>query len=111
MSMIEIIFSTGIKLFVAVVVTILVSKLKYFKNPDKSGGKKLVISGVWIYSISSMPFLKFVIVDNPIWEWISYIGLILAIIGIVVCIISKTAKDKTTTSEIENTKTDDINLF
>lgn len=120
MSMIEIILSTGIKLFIAVVVTILVSKIKYFKNPDKSGGKKLIISGVWIYSISSMPFLKFVketiggvvyIVANPIWEWISYIGLILAIIGIVVCIIPKTAKDKTTTSEIENTKTDDINLF
>ena len=121
MSMIEIILSIGIKLFVAIVATILVSKLKYFKNPDKSGGKKLVILGVWIYSISSMPFLRFVketingvvyIGTNSIWEWISYIGLFLGIIGIVLCIIPKTTKDNTTTSKTENAnKTDDINLF
>lgn len=122
MSMIEIVLSIGIKLFVAVFVTVLINKLKYFKNLGKSGGKILIITGIWIYSLFSIPILKLKFVmylgGMSLFDYVAYIGLILGIIGLVLCIVSNNEKNSEIIEKImkqkneqSKTNTDDINLF
>ena len=116
--MIEIILSTGIKLFIAVVVTFLVSKLKYFKDVEKSNGKIMIIIGTWIYSVFSTFFFKNTYIMMFNIGFIRYIGLILGIVGLILCIVSNNEKNSESikkNSKIKNenskTNTDDINLF
>ena len=55
MSMIEIIISFAIRLSIAIMITILLTKLNYFKSASKktlkSHGRRMIIWGVWIYFI------------------------------------------------------------
>jgi protein-S-isoprenylcysteine O-methyltransferase Ste14 len=111
MTIIQIGVNIIFKLIVAIAITVLVNKLDFFNNSENNNnrqkGKKLLVLGVWISSASSIlsligGLLYGIYGEVPFFSIIRYIGIILAILGIALCIISKTKKDNTTISKTEN---------
>ena len=94
-------------LILPIVLTILVNKLGFFKtNSDNqenintnSKGKKFLIAGIWVYSILSIVG-RFIYI-GPIRS-LSFIGTILAIVGIVLIIKSKPKSASNVDSTIED---------
>lgn len=121
MSMIEIIISFAIRLSIAIMITILLTKLKYFKNINKIGTKIMTIMGVWIYSIFSSPIFSIsvtgiiggLIFDGhfSFWDCISFLGLFLTITGIVILLASQNKNIEKSVDSKMKESTDDINLF
>lgn len=111
MTIIEIATSIIFKLIIAIVITVLVNKLNFFnnfeKNSEKAKGKKMIILGVWIYSILSMPILKLMfgmhLGGMSAFDYMGCIGLIIVIIGMILIIkANKNNNIKKDTEEVQD---------
>ena len=87
-----------ITLVIAIILTILVSKLKFFKNSAKSlrksRGKRMIYFGIWTYSfINSLSLLTMIFlgcyIEGILCIIPKIIGLALVIIGLILSLISQ----------------------
>ena len=92
-------------LVIAITITILVNKFKYSKTLENKTGKAMIIIGVWLQPFSTILLTNFLLVDSisPLSAEVLCVilSLVLAIIGLVLCITSK----RTMKNEKKITKT------
>ncbi len=103
------------RLIIAIVTTVLVSKLNYFKNDanntPKRTGKRMIIWGVWLYFILRLIGTSTGVTHLPVFiefmaNCASLVVLFLPIIGFVLCVVFNKEKHKETKNPNTNMNLD-----